>query len=91
MKSGVWWIFDFMPNIPIFIIRQLECSLQMQYLQKIFTTPRLSPIISGITYLAFWQFDKIARKNAAFSKATMSFLHNNYYMHIEHDNHSFFA
>ena len=33
----------------------------------------------------------IARKNATFFKATMSFLHNNYYMHIRHDNHSFFA
>ena len=29
----------------------LECYLQMQYPQKIFTTLRLSPIISDIPYL----------------------------------------
>ena len=57
----------------------------MQYLQKIFTALRLSPTISDIPY------DIIARKNATFSKATMSFLHNDYYMHIKHDNQSFFA
>ena len=56
------------------------------------TTLRLSPIISEITYLAlFRRFDIIARKNATFSKAAISFLHNNYYMHIELDNHSFLA
>ena len=41
-----------MQNISIFIIRQLECSLQMQYSQKIFPTLRLSPIISVMPYLA---------------------------------------
>ena len=82
MKSDVLWIFDFMQNISIFIIRQLECSLQMQYLQKIFTTLRLSSIISDIPYLAPKALkirdSLIARKNATFSKVTMSFLHNNY-------------
>ena len=63
----------------------------MQYLQKIFTKLRLSPIIFDIPYLAPKALDIIARKNATFSKATMSFLHNNYYMHNKHDNHSFFA
>ena len=52
MKSIVQWIFDFMQNISIFIIRQLENSLQMQYLQKIFTTLKLSPVIFDILYLA---------------------------------------
>ena len=41
-----------MQNISIFIIRQLECSLQMQYLQELFTTLRLRHIISDIPYLA---------------------------------------